>query len=101
MPAAVGQAMDVPDMLRVPQLLEFMLESFAAETILEPGAAMSGFNRPSRTGPLLENEASPPALLPGNVAATAIMFLAVAGSLMEGAPEWPLLPAAKKIRKSG
>src|SRR5262245_1636335 len=98
-PAAPGDAMLVPDMVAVPQLLLATLKSLPAETTLEPGMVMSGLRRPSNVGPQLLNEAMESALAPCRVAPTETPFLLVEGLPTEPAPG-PELPAAKKIRSS-
>src|SRR6185436_2604723 len=98
-PVAPGEAMLVPDMVAVPQLLLVTLASLPAETMLEPGMVMSGLRRPSAVGPQLLKEAMDSALVPRRVAPTETPFLLVDGLPTEPEPG-PELPAAKKIRKS-
>src|SRR6266545_2359599 len=98
-PVAPGEAMLVPDMVAVPQLLLVMLPSLPAETMEEPGMVISGLTRPSIVGPQLLNEAMDSALVPRRVAPTETPFLLVDGLPTVPAPG-PALPAAKKIRSS-
>jgi len=54
LPASVGVAIDVPDSARVcgAVIVSVTCEpTTAAETMLLPGAAMSGLTRPSAAGP--------------------------------------------------
>src|SRR5262249_10051007 len=98
-PVAPGEAMLVPDMVRVPQLLVVMLPSLPAETMEEPGTVMSGLIRPSSVGPQLEKEAMELALVPRRVAPTEPPFLFVEGLATVPVPG-PALPAEKKMRSS-
>jgi hypothetical protein len=67
-PATPGDAIEVPLIVRVPQLNEPALLSLLAETIDEPGMVTSGLMRPSSVGPQLENEAIDSALDPRRAA---------------------------------
>ena len=60
LPAIVGAAMDVPesDLETAASMVAVVLASPAAETVLEPGAMMSGLMRPSWVGPRLEKLAT-------------------------------------------
>src|SRR5690242_14708688 len=94
-PAAPGDAMLVPLMLVVLQLLLLAFLSLNAEMTWDPGMVISGLMRPSSVGPQLLKPAIEPAFAPCCVAPTETALLAV-----DGVPTLPVpgpeLPAAKK-----